>query len=124
MDETNETQEPSLDAATVIAITRHYCRAKAKHPYFADELLTLDGTVENISRCLAYCRKELKQEIEYECAAAETILECELYEMKHAVARGDNAHAVEECYDTIAVLLRMVDVLEGRQKLGRPECGR
>lgn len=44
-------------------------------------------------------------------------------EVCNAIARGDNAHAVEECYDTIAVLLRMVDVLEGRQCLGKPEKG-
>ena len=31
--------------------------------------------------------------------------------------------AVEECYDAIAVLLRVIDVLEGRQELGRPERG-
>lgn len=41
----------------------------------------------------------------------------------HGVAetRGDKANAVEECYDAIAVLLRMVDVPEGRQTLGKPE---
>ena len=31
------------------------------------------------------------------------------------------AAAVEECYDAIAVLLRVIDVLEGRQPLGRPD---
>ncbi len=110
-----------LDAGVMKKIAEHYRHAKAKHPYFADEFLTLDGTAENIGRCLAYCRKELAEEIEAECATAETVLECELYEMKHALAVGDTAHAVEECYDSIVVLLRVIDVLEGRQELGRPE---
>lgn len=38
-----------------------------------------------------------------------------------AIANGNTAHAVEECYDAISVLLRTIDVLEGRQKLGKPE---
>ena len=39
----------------------------------------------------------------------------------HAV--GHPELAVEECYDAIAVLLRVIDVLEGRQELRRPERG-
>lgn len=102
-------------------IEQHYLHAKEKHPHFADELLTLDGTAENTGRCLDYCRRELKEETDCGGIAAETVLECELYEMKHAIALGDKANAVEECYDAIAVILRMVDVLEGRQSLGKPE---
>jgi hypothetical protein len=37
-----------------------------------------------------------------------------------AYIKGDIAAAVEECYDAIAVLLCVVDVLEGRQALGNP----
>lgn len=45
-------------------------------------------------------------------------------EMKQeTIPATGEAAAVEECYDTIAVLLRMVDVLEGRQKLGKPNKG-
>lgn len=34
--------------------------------------------------------------------------------MLYAFTAGNTAAAVEECYDAIAVLLRVVDVLEGR----------
>ena len=34
---------------------------------------------------------------------------------------GNAERAVDEAYDAIAVLLRIIDVLEGRQKLGKPE---
>lgn len=49
------------------------------------------------------------------------ILECKMLEVHEALANGDKAHAVEELYDCIAVLLRTIDVLEGRQKLGKPK---
>lgn len=32
--------------------------------------------------------------------------------------------AVDECYDCVAVMLRMIDVLEGRQPLGKPSEGK
>ena len=118
---TKRKSNPALDAAVAKKIAEHYSHTKEKHPYFADELLTLDGTAENFGRCLAYCRKELAEETEAECATAETILECELYEMKHAIALGDSVHAVEECYDAIAVILRIVDMLEGQESLGKPK---
>jgi len=44
-----------------------------------------------------------------------------VWEATEALANGDKAQAVEELYDCISVLLRTVDVLEGRQKLGRPK---
>ena len=53
----------------------------------------------------------------------DTLLNCEVWEVHDALFRGDNAHAVEECYDAIAVLLRVVDVIEGRQALGKPQEG-
>ena len=56
----------------------------------------------------------------FQALSAEAVLNCELAEVYEAYARGDTAHAVEECYDAIAVLLRMIDVLEGRQALGDP----
>jgi uncharacterized protein YabN with tetrapyrrole methylase and pyrophosphatase domain len=48
------------------------------------------------------------------------VLDCECWEVAEALANGDTAHAVEELYDCVAVLLRTIDVLEGRQKLGKP----
>ena len=45
-----------------------------------------------------------------------------MWETLEALANGDKAHAVEELYDMIAVCLRTIDVLEGRQKLGKPKA--
>lgn len=44
-------------------------------------------------------------------------LNCEVF---HALAYGDKAQAVEELYDCIAVCLRTIDLIEGRQPLGKP----
>ena len=47
--------------------------------------------------------------------------ECEVREAYEALYNGDKSQAVEELYDCAAVLLRAIDVLEGRQALGKPE---
>ena len=125
-DETKETQEPSLDAATVISIARHYHNAKTKHPYFADLLFDFGDfngyeRAEKARFLLEYDREKLKDEIAYNTVRASTVAKVEAREVIEALARGDRAQAVAECYDVIAVMLRIIDVIEGRQALGRPK---
>lgn len=114
----------SIDAAVVLKIAEHYCHAKRKHPYFADRLFIDDNDAEEAKRDLESVRMLLDIERKQGKVYAETLANCEVAEVCDAIARGDKAAAVEECYDAIAVLLRTVDVLEGRQKLGKPkdEC--
>lgn len=115
--------EASIDAAVVLKIAEHYCHAKRKHPYFADRLFIDDNDAKLAKRDLASVRMILNIELEQGKVYAETLANCEVAEVCDAIARGDKAAAVEECYDAIAVLLRMVDVLEGRQSLGNPNKG-
>ena len=119
--ETNETQEPSLDAATVISIARHYHNAKTKHPYFADLVSLDEADAELARRKLGIIRFLLQVEQKQGEVYAETLANCELAEAWEAYARGDKAAAVSECYDVIAVMLRIIDVIEGRQALGKPK---
>lgn len=116
--------EASIDAAVVLKIAEHYCHAKRKHPYFADRLFIDDNDAKWAKMDLASVRMILNIELEQGRVYAETLANCEVAEVCDAIARGDKAAAVDECYDAIAVLLRVVDVLEGRQKLGKPkdEC--
>ncbi len=100
-------------------VAKHYAHAREKHPYFCDMITCMSKTSVNMH--LKHLRSILAAGIEYGCVEASTVLSCEIYEAFQAYARGDTAHAVEECYDAIAVLLRTIDVLEGRQKLGRPK---
>ena len=106
-------------AAHAARIAAHYDHARAKHTRFADKLFVQEG--------LQSFKKDAKRRLgiwrrisSFDETDAESVLMCELAEARHAYARGDKEAAVEECYDAIAVLLRMVDVLEWRQKLGNP----
>lgn len=114
-------------------IQEHYEHAKDKHPYFCDGLLPTDTDK-------GWNRGEVLQKIVLELRLARDrievggkignrlwneILNCEVWELTEAIYHKDTAAAIEECYDAIAVLLRTVDVLEGRQELGNPtkeEC--
>lgn len=127
-DATNVTQEPSLDAATVIAIARHYCHAKSKHPNFCDLLhpaLMTEGERKTVVRhLLKEARAEIAEDAALQRLMWDRLLNCEVWEVHEAIERGDKAAAVEEIYDAIAVLLRVIDVLEGRQSLGAPKTAK
>lgn len=106
-------------SAHAARIAAHYDHARAKHPYFVDEMFVKEKEKSfandadsrlSIWRIIASLGK----------TDAESVLMCELAEARQAYAQGNKAAAVEELYDTVAVLLRMVDMLEGRQKLGNP----
>ena len=100
-------------------VRKHYAHAREKHPYFCDRITYRSARYADTE--LEICRKILKTESRAGDIKAVSVIQCELYEAIQAYTHGDIAHAVEELYDTIATLLRMVDVLEGRQKLGKPE---
>jgi hypothetical protein len=116
--------ETDLDGATVAAIERHYNRAKEKHPYFCDAILphreySREQIHELIDANLALARNRIEVGVRDGNVMWNELLNCEVWEATEAIANGDTAAAVEECFDCIAVLLRTIDVLEGRQKLGR-----
>lgn len=120
------------EAYHISNILKHYAHAKEKHQYFCDAIAPVDldeerrkGTLadyqENTSYSLATVRDNVACDAQNGRLTWEILLLCETWEISDAIAHGDTAHAVEECYDAIAVLLRTIDVLEGRQKLGKPE---
>lgn len=113
--------ETGLNHRVVSAIERHYKHAKEKQPYFCDLITCLseDGADTHLS----IYRATLSAEKKADAVETGTILFCEFYEAIQAYTRGETAAAVEECYDAIAVLLRVIDVLEGRQELGKPKGG-
>lgn len=107
----------------------HYRHAREKHPYFADRLSYSERTGDGIKdpvrakyadELLTLRRRFVRGASEMGCLMAECVLDCEIAEVYSALAHGDTAQAIEECYDVIAVLMRMIDVLEGRQALGKP----
>lgn len=100
-------------------VRQHYDHAREKHPYFCDIITCLSDVGSDTH--LDIYRATLKAESNNEVVEVGTLLGCEFYEAIQAYTHVDTAHAVEECYDAIAVLLRVIDVLEGRQELGKPE---
>lgn len=104
-------------------IVEHYNHAREKHPYFCDwnPLQRTKHFKKIMTRELCEAREELKDAYEYNEVEWTDVFDCEKLEALVALASGDKTQAVEELYDCVAVLLRTIDVLEGRQQLGKPE---
>ena len=105
-------------------ILKHYAHAKEKHPYFCDWIKpdAADGDdVRRVTNGLAYVRKRVSDAIDCHNVGWDDLLDCEVWEVLDALVSGDTAHAIDELYDCIAVCLRVIDVLKGWQKLGRPK---
>lgn len=108
-------------------IGQHYVKAIEKHPHFCDNLLPeKDSTIEvSLQEAIKIHLDHYRRTVEV-CTHNgnllwNDILDCEKFEAIEAMANGDTAAAVDECFDAIAVLLRVIDILEGRQPLGKPE---
>ena len=119
--------ETGLNQRVVSAIERHYEHAKEKHPYFCDILrpkfYTEDQARRRCANELEDCRDLISEMASESRLQWDVLLNCEVWEAHEAIANDDNFAAVEECYDAIAILLRVIDVLEGRQELGNPKEG-
>ena len=105
-------------------ICKHYAHAREKHPYFCDWIGPTNKSpcdVERVKKQLAISRRCIKRNMKLGRLGWDDILDCEVWEVFDALVRGDKVQAVKELYDCIAVCLRTIDVLEGRQKLGKPE---
>lgn len=102
-------------------IQQHYEHAKQKHPNFCDRLCPIEIPVKDAIRhtviTLSLLRKEIEIDEEKHRLMWDSLLNCEVWEIHEAIAMEDGKQAVEECYDAIAVLLRVIDVLEDRQQL-------
>lgn len=102
-------------------IGAHYVNAIRKHQHFCDELTRFDEHYWLVKECED--KQTLARRGEIGNFSAEDVLTSEVSELFHAVAKGDKENAVEEAYDAIAVLLRIIDVLECRYPLGKSKEG-
>lgn len=109
-------------AAHDARIREHYDHAREKHPYFCDKVNTgFSDEAITLEEQLDSRRHILENAIEYHTLRWPHLLSYKMTAASLGIANGDTARAVEELYDAVAVLLRAIDVLEGRQKLGKPE---
>lgn len=99
-----------MKSETINAIKAHYNHAVEKHPKFVDRFCseTYFGATEN----LKLCRIWLKEHIRAGLVDCNDVLRCEIAEIYEAYKGGRLADAKEECFDAIAVLLRMIDMIE------------
>ena len=100
-------------------VMAHYAHAREKHPYFCDIITCLSESGADTH--LSIYRARLAAELKVDAVEIGTLLDCEFYEAMQAYTHGETAHAVEKLYVCVAVCLRAIDVIEGRQKLGKPE---
>ena len=106
----------------------HYAKAVRKHPRFADALFDWRELTHPFSGVAALAQSRLKSrrsfvkngERSYRLIAND-LLDCEIAEAFAAHEQGDKAATVSELYDAVAVLMRMIAVVEGNQKLGGEE---
>jgi hypothetical protein len=95
----------------------HYAKAVRKHPRFADALHKYTD-VKFAEADLEKMRDKLNFMRECDAVSADELVECEMLEAFCAKSAQD---AISELYDAVAVLMRMIAVVEGKQKLGGAE---
>lgn len=89
-------------------IQKHYEKACKKHPVFCEKLLIKNSNEKEKTALLALSRIARKKD-----PCGQTVMGEELSEIYEAYIKGEKEHAIDECYDAIAVLLRFVDFIKG-----------
>ena len=103
-------------------IRMHYDHAREKHPYFCDKVNTgFSDEAVTLEEQLDSRRRILENAVKYHTLRWPHLLSYKMTAASLGIANGDTAAAVEELYECVAVCLRAIDVLEGRQKLGKLE---
>lgn len=102
-----------MTSETIDKIREHYEHAKRKHPRLANIFYL--GHHDRAGRILSAYRARIKDFGEMGIVETDDILHCEIAEIYEAYTDGRLADAKEECYDAIAVLLRMVDMIEAER---------
>ena len=106
-------------------ILKHYAHAKEKHPYFCDGISPFDIGYVQMDQTFEEVVEERRDDVAYHAQKhsllLEDLIDCEWSEVLCECDRGNDALAVQKLYDLAVLCLRAIDVLEGRQELGRPE---
>ena len=99
---------------------KHFAKAVRKHPRFADKLFG-DDAADDARDVLDGMRREIDYLAKNNWLDASALATCEICEAQLANAQGNKAACVDELYDAVAVLMRMIAVVEGKQRLGGGE---
>ena len=107
----------------------HFAKALRKHPRFADALFNdceSDGCTREEALVIAeadleYERNDIRDMEKDLRVDVWALVSCEFHEAYVEHLKGDKAACVDDLYDAVAVLMRMIAVVEGKQKLGGEE---
>ena len=106
-------------------IRQHYDNAREKHPYFCDGITPFDIGYVQMDQTFEEIVEERRDDVAYHAKKHSLLLEhlidCEWSEVLCECDRGNDEMAVQKLYDLAVLCLRAIDVLEGRQKLGKQE---
>lgn len=109
-------------------VTEHYEHAKAKHPHFCDMLFPHEAegrriVAKTLKMLLDESRAHLKKATENKKCFVKgyDVLFCEILEAEYAYYAESKKRTIEELYDCIAVLLRMVDYVEAEIEQGKKQ---
>ena len=91
-------------------ILEHVNKAVEKHPKFCTSFCG------RINDTIAEQKLELARTLRRVDPNAYHILNEEVCEVLDAYSKGETEHAIDECYDAIAVLLRMVEFIQEETK--------
>ena len=95
----------------------HFAKATRKHPRFADMLFG-NNVLDDAEYRLRCDRCKIAYYANNGWLDGTMLAKCEVAEATVAYLHGDKAACVDELYDAVAVLMRMIAVVEGKQKLG------
>lgn len=110
-------KNPKEWADSIDHMLGHYVHAIDCHPDFAD-ILT-DKSADEAADALTYQREYLKKRIEKKNVCPLDVLGCEVAEIEEAMVNGRWDDAREEIFDSIAVLLRLDDVVRiAKEQIG------
>ena len=98
----------------------HFLKAVRKHPRFADELFPSTDVAE-AGQSLQEARDLVAHFVTNGGVDGVMLAQREIAESQFANAMHQKAACVDELYDAVAVLMRMIAVVEGKQKLGGKE---
>lgn len=110
-----------LPEAAVEMIRQSYRHSLSRRPTYFCDSVTAVRSREDAAYWLKLGRERVRDAAATGSLTATRLIDLAALKMMEAAVRGDKAAAVDRCYDAIAVLLRTVDVLEGRQALGSPD---
>ena len=95
----------------------HFVKAICKHPRFADMLFG-NNVLDDAEYRLRCDRSKIAYYANNGWLDGTMLAKCEVAEATVAYLRGDKAATVDELYDAVAVLMRMIAVVEVKQRLG------